>query len=327
MCTHHPRPSPPHTHSYHIKPKNPRTKATLISPPTTPAPGAYEMNPISPSPPVLGGVVLVLVLGGQPQAGAVVGLAQTAPPVLDLSRWEGGGPRGEEDTSGHDECCSVTFQLAGREGGREPPGGEQPLPAEGEGPSSCFCCWPHHPNAAGGAAGGRAASRRTLLPPRLAACTAGETPAALHIRFLPCAAYHRCSFGRMLPCRCALLRAEQQQAGLSRCPSPVLIVRCAGLASAAPIAPSHAPSLRLHAPVPPRSAPAPTWYRLKSAYSAYRRFQHRQHRSGIMAAAGGLTCRRLHHLDIRHGAGDRKEGENGARGDFGGRGIIHKEGA
>ncbi|KFM26249.1 hypothetical protein F751_4742 [Auxenochlorella protothecoides] len=46
--------------------------------------------------PVLGGVVLVLVLGGQPQAGAVVGLSLTPPAVLDLREGAAGwhaGPR------------------------------------------------------------------------------------------------------------------------------------------------------------------------------------------------------------------------------------------
>lgn len=40
--------------------------------------------------PVLGRVVLVLVLVGQPQASPVIGLALAAPTVLDLRRAQGG---------------------------------------------------------------------------------------------------------------------------------------------------------------------------------------------------------------------------------------------
>ena len=46
------------------------------------------------SAPVLGGVVLVLVLGGQPQAGAVVGLARAPPLVLHLQAEEQGSGSG-----------------------------------------------------------------------------------------------------------------------------------------------------------------------------------------------------------------------------------------
>lgn len=169
----------------------------------------YVVVVCSASSPVLGGVVLVLVLGGQPQARAVVGLAGPPPLVLHLDARRAGRGKGPE-------AGSMSHAAAGTGSSRRGGGGNcwwEPPPTPSTSPPAArpqqvvrlrlcrplSCCWL-------GDDAGRSSERRRAPPPCCRrSCMAARRPAArlqhrpVHPLAPPCPRQGR--WGGRRPCR------------------------------------------------------------------------------------------------------------------------------